>query len=265
MREAVLAVVLVCAGLAGCIGSEDTRPEADVNATEGSPATQAGPVTDAVHLEGCSEHAGFFPLAPSDAEQALPDGFEPRSSYPGPAPVPALEIFSRTCEGEDEPIREIIAVVAVEPPEGYRNASAARQMALVWGATTSPSHQERYDAWGLPFDASNISVDRGSTPIAGTWQTRATSGGDELRMATTVQASDDSGDGSSARLFGVEDGELTGTADIEWTGSGVEQGQATLPLAEPLPLTPDPEGIGLHILGFDETWRPADLTDREAS
>lgn len=261
MRRTSLAVALVLgAGLAGCLADEVPPPTSQADAPAPAAASEARGTRDAIRLEGCDEHAGVYPLTEGQAREHTPDGYDPAPGPLGAGFLPALEVYSRACEAVEgsSPLREIMALVPVEPPEEQRNGSSTRHLVLVWGATTSSSHAATYQAWGLPFREADLSMDRTATPAAGTWRTRVGGQGGTLEMTTIAAGDRGSLEGGSARIFGVDDGNVTGFADIEWTSSEIRQGQAVLSSDAALPVTPDHEGLGAHLWGFDEVWRPPD-------
>lgn len=267
-RAASLAigVVVLTAGLAGCIGSTDEAdPDPDLDPTAASNTTNTTTAAlPTVSLVNCSEHAGFFPLTPEEADEYTPEGFEAKPPGFLPAfPTPVLEVFARVCtQGpEGEPVREIITGIAVDPPDRLRNDSAERHLVQPIAITDDEAHLEAYRSFGLPFEPAEVTVENASTPAGAAWTTHASGDSVDLRLATTTPGPREPLDGGTARVFGVDEGNLTGVADLEWTSAQGRQGEAVLAAAELMPVTPERAGVALHLNGFDETWRLVDLTE----
>lgn len=279
MRQALVVVVLVAAGLAGCIGSTDVPPG---NATDAGPTTDASvptfpngtPVPTTLAYEDCVEQGGSFPVPASAYEDRLPDGFAVAPySAAGTVdgePVGAtgeLVLLGFRCRLPDGATESVaVAYLLVDPPEAWADPDATfgHGLLLSW-VTTSEASAAVYEAWGLGPVTGEVTLDGVETPAARAGTMEASADGATLRIDTATEGPATELAGSRLRLFAVhQNGTVTGAMDVDWTalqatlGTGAASG--SLGTLEQVPAQP---GVGFHTWAFDEQASYVDLPDRD--
>lgn len=259
-----IAALLLAASLAGCVGADPASSSGADDPADGTGAgTDEAPSTLA--LRACTEQYGVFTIPADQAAPYLPDGFEPVGV--GGAPLAdgtaALAIVGLTCEDPDtgETITQWWTDIPVDPPEPYAKDGAMFQYIHVFGVVTGPPMLDAYDAWSIPrFFEGDVQVDVPIDPLlVGDGETRAANGTDEVRLTTTAAGPAQTLPAGTARLFGVEDGTVTGMVDSEFTPFTGAFGPAALEDDGLLPVTVDGPGAGGNFWGYDITFWPAEL------
>lgn len=280
------AAVLLTAGLAGCIGTDEASPEtasdpgaasadggdatapdsgngtADVNGTDGAglgTLSDGSPVPTDLTFTGCSEQLGVFPVPAEAFGGSLPDGFSTVPFDPA-GQTATLVAISLSCTREDgSEYRDVAGLLQVEPPEDLSRDDADFQYVLLGGVIADERSAEIYRAWGLgdDVDAGDVQIDvLADTPAARGGQVHAETEGFSLRMDSAVGGSPSGTEAGAARLFGVGNGTVSGVVDVDWTTSanGFQTGEAQLSISEATPV-PQPigEGLGLHFWGDEYT------------
>lgn len=267
MRQALLAAVLLIAGLAGCIGTDEpleatnaTSPAADpaVNASvptlpDGSPARTSFTQTQ------CEETIASFPVPSDDVEPWLPEGFEPATIEAGMASVSVATFDCAIDRGERVTQHEI--GLFVEPPDRYHVRWADGTFVELARVVDGGSLADTLQAWGFSeVVPGNANIDVTATPLA---ETGATTASDEDRFDIAYETSvpqdpQPEGDGSAfeALFLGVQDAEVVGTAKVVLGPGGTtsETGTAVLTTAQtPFDfLQAGMEGLAIHAYSGDE-------------
>lgn len=173
MRGPALAVLLLAAPLAGCVGSEDpsmpTSDAADAPADNGTP--------QALSLSGCREAFGQWELPYEEVAPYLPPGFAPAGGALGASETgrnASMELIAVRCS-EPRDASFFFPWLAVEPPDELANPDATfRFVALPCIADASTA--ETFDAWGASCEAGTVDLARdGDAPLGGAWTLTAES------------------------------------------------------------------------------------------
>lgn len=274
-RTLLLAVVLLTAGLAGCLGGEDAALE-ESNTTETTPAVNesdlgtlpdGSPVPAETTLAGCHEQAGAFPVPRAFFEGEVPDGFEPVPFGPAGASA-TLVVISLSCSLSGEDQRVLWGMLVVEPPEGLAPEDGDVSL-LALGTISSDERQAHvYEAWGLGDEilTGDVTVENlQETNLGRGGHAMATDGDFTIHMYSSVGGEPAPETAGQARVFGESGGELAGAMDISWTDSegGFQDGEATLAFEGQAPI-PQPEsaGVAWHFWGdsYDVTFEHLDLS-----
>jgi len=195
---------------------------------------------ESVVLEACYEQLGVFIIPASDAEPYLPEGFEPYQpegfepenvdlsrEY---APVNVWSIECEPIHEKEEPLNMMWMDISVVPPEAYRTEDIDAYSVPVKLFTSSPTLVETLHAFGIPqtelsdmTHEVNESADTVRTGLA-----HAAEGGEEITMETHVAGSPIPEEGFEARIFGVEDDQITGVVDLIISDFDIMPGEASL-------------------------------------
>jgi hypothetical protein len=202
--------------------------------------TDAEVLPESAVLEACYEQLGVFILPASDAEPYLPEGFEPyqpegfeqenvdlSGEY---APVNVWSIECEPIHEKEEPLNMMWMDISVVPPEAYRSDDIDAYSVPVKLFTSSPTLVETLQVFGIPqtelSDVTheiNVKADTVRTGLA-----HATEGGEEVTMETHVAGATIPEEGFEARIFGVEDGQITGVVDLIISDFDILPGEASL-------------------------------------
>jgi hypothetical protein len=202
--------------------------------------TDAEVLPESAVLEACYEQLGVFILPASDAEPYLPEGFEPyqpegfeqenvdlSGEY---APVNVWSIECEPIHEKEEPLNMMWMDISVVPPEAYRSDDIDAYSVPVKLFTSSPTLVETLQVFGIPqtelSDVTheiNVKADTVRTGLA-----HATEGGEEVTMETHVAGTTIPEEGFEARIFGVEDGQITGVVDLIISDFDILPGKASL-------------------------------------
>jgi len=204
--------------------------------------TDAEVLSESVVLEACYEQLGVFILPASDAEAYLPEGFEvylpegfePENVAPSGeiAPLSVWSIDCKPIHEKEEPLNMVWVDILVVPPEAYRSDDVELYTVPVQLFTSSPTLVETLHAFGIP-QAELSDVTHEVNEPADTVRTglaHATGGGEEITMESHVAGSPTpSGeDGIGWRMFGVQDGQVTGVVDVVSSDYDIMPGEASV-------------------------------------
>jgi hypothetical protein len=210
-REAcVLILILLAAGLAGCLGGDDPPqldpgPPAEGDGDEEPPRPESPRFPGAPDGEdfpaswsGCESHEARF-LIPADMVGELPAGFTPVSGDPaGQTAVIAAQAHS--CEGGSvlgrdlSPHAEFRLVVLVEPPPEYSESGVDEYQFLLDGVTSSETMAVQYWIWGFWIEIGEVGFSTVDGVVARVGQVTLDLFGD-VELITVVQsAAPDCGD-----------------------------------------------------------------------
>ncbi len=269
MGPACLAVLLITAGLAGCIGTDDRSPPTQEGpdpgpttnhaneSSETGPALEETTGTDPLNesraptlrMVGCTEHIGLFPIPAPLAQLDLPEGFEPEpfEGIPGSATYLVLglgcDLGSFGSQGIGDP--GLMATGYVVQPPSQLAASVDRHIVFTGGAVEAPALAGLLAGWGLPveegtFSQNSAAVAAGST----TGSLLASADGFHAAMVSNAGPRQGTEAGYTARAFAVTDGQVQGHVDIETNGTVAGSlGEATLQQVGAPALH---QGIGIH-------------------
>lgn len=265
MRAALVAVVLLAAGLAGCIGGDDAALEGanTTDATDAANETDLGTLPDGepvpldLEMADCYEQTGVFPV-PAEAVGELPEGFEPVPFDPAGQTATMLVIALDCSLPGDEAHSEVWGMVEVEPPEELAAEDAAFSLIALGAISSTERRAHVYEAWGMGEDgilAGDVTVETlAETPPARGGHVLGTDDDFTVHMYTTVEGEPAPESAGKARAFGVDGGEVTGAMDVAWTDSqgGYQTGEAALAFEGGAPI-PEPGGAGVafHFWGED--------------
>lgn len=277
MRELLLALVLLTAGLAGCIG-DDAGDLEQANATdaaaEATNASELGTLPDGepvpldIEMADCYEQTGVFPV-PAEAVGELPEGFEPVPFDPAGQTATMLVIALDCSLPGDEDHSEVWGMVEVEPPEELAAEDAAFSLIALSAISSTERRAHVYEAWGMGEDeilAGDVTVETlAETPPARGGHVLGTDDDFTVHLYTATQGPPTPEEAGQARVFGVADAEVTGMMDVSWTDSeeGL-QGEALLDIEDGGMDLPRPEGAGIAVHwwgGFDFTYEHVDLDE----
>lgn len=282
MRELMLAVVLLGAGLAGCVGVDDAPldnvTDAGHDIDTSVPTFPNGtPAPTSVAVRDCYEQGGALPVPASAYEDRLPEGF---SLVPFGSTVAAAEPTGRTAELEvlgqmctlpdGSSVTRVFSYLMVDPPDAWEASDVTFGYGLVLGyVTTSDRQAAVHQAWGFGdvAQAGEVTFDVTQTPAARTGSIQVSADDVSLELDTAVEGPPTVLEGQTIRWFALgEDGNVTGAKDGNWTSIQLNVGQVTASgsgafgTLDGLPAQP---GLGIHVSGFDETHRYVDLPPRE--
>ncbi len=189
-------------------------------------------------LEACYEQLGVFILPAGDAEAYLPEGFEIflPEGFENMAPsgdITPLYVWSIDCkpiQEKEEPLNMVWVDILVVPPETYRSDDVELYTVPVQLFTSSPTLVETLHASGIA-QAELSDVTHEVNEPADTVRTglaHATGGGEEVSMETHVAGGPIPEGGFDARIFGVEDGRVTGVVDVIISDYEIMPGEASL-------------------------------------
>lgn len=283
-----MAAVLLAAALAGCIGSDGGSAETasdpgpatagDGDATVPSNETGASapneteedanplgtlpdgsPVPAQTTLAGCHEQIGVFPVPDRLVGTSTPEGFETASFGPL-GETATLVVLSLSCTVDGEDHGETWAMVEVEPPEEMASDEADFSLLVLGAITSSEDQTATYRAWGLGDDVLDGDVTVEALHEAGPTRSGhvlATDGDFTVHVYSGVGGEASPEEAGNARVFGAEDGEVTGIVDVAWTDAqgGYETGEATLAVegGTPAPI-PQPQGAGIAVHTWGEDY-----------
>lgn len=278
-RQLLLATLLVTAGLAGCVGSDDapvgpaktSNTTADEAPNASVPTFPNGtPAPTTLTFRDCYEHLGVVPVPASAYADRLPAGFS-LASYAGEpsGTSAALEVVGEACDRPDGTrISTVTTALLVDPPDAWENENAfGHGLVLSW-VTTSEHHARVNEAWGFGdvAETGDVSLEETRTPAARQGTLQVSAGETTLRLETLAGGQPGQEDGNESRLFALgADGTVTGAKDVNWTsveavfGSGVVSGSADAGLPH---LVPAATGLAGHIWGWDATVTYVDLPPR---
>ena len=191
-------------------------------------------------LEACYEQLGVFILPASDAEPFLPEGFkplQPEGFEPENVDLSGeyapLNVWSIECEPvheKEEPLNMVWMDISVVPPEAYRSDDIDVFSVPVKLFTSSPTLVEILHSFGIPqtelSDVTHEVNEKADTVRTGL--AHATGGGEEITMETHVAGTPIPEEGFEARIFGVEDGQVTGVVDLIISDFDIMPGEASL-------------------------------------
>ena len=197
-------------------------------------------LSESAVLEACYEQLGVFILPASDAEAYLPEGFEvylPEGFEPenvaSSGEIAPLSVWSIDCKPiheKEEPLNMVWVDIPVVPPEAYRSDNIDTYSVPVQLFTSSPTLVEALHAFGIPqaelSDVTHIVNEQADTVRTGL--AHATGGGEEITMETHVAGATIPEEGFEARIFGVEDGQITGVVDLIISDYDIMPGEASL-------------------------------------
>ena len=181
-------------------------------------------------------------LADTDAEPYLPEGFEaylPEEAVPGnvgpSGELILLAVWSIECEPvheNEEPLNMVWMDFLVDPPEAYRSDDVDTYTVPVQLFTSSPTLVETLHSFGIPqAEPSDVTLEvNEQADMERTGLADAAGGGEEVTMETHVAGSPapDGDDGLGWRMFGIEDGQVTGVVDVVSSDYDIMPGQASL-------------------------------------
>lgn len=240
MEKAWIGLLLVVAAMGGCIG--DSGEQVEETDTEDGPffngtsQQQALPddVPRNVTLGGCNEHGGAFPIPQDMFGAELPDGFSYVPFDPAGQSATLIVIGLSCSLAGGGSVGELWGFLHVDPPQELA-VSDAVHLAVLGGFVDDRAQVEIYHAWGLgeggSLSVGDVAVETiQQTPMARAGQTTAGDEGFTIRMTSAVQGEPSPESAGSARLFGIQGGDLTGIVDVDWTDSdaGFDQGEGHL-------------------------------------
>ena len=271
MRALTYAVIICLLGIA--------VPHVTGDEVQQAPAAQQPPAEQAsleamnhetyeretLEIGDCVEHSGVFTYPAIQAEPYLPPGFEATGSSGQdlPGDRASLVIMVLDCEGPAPDARSTqwFVWLVVDPPEAYTNDDAALHYLQVRAVTTSETLHQQMDAWGI----SNLLL--GDVELEGApgapgldaWQTTADDGSGSATMRSRAVGDHPELAPGTIRIFGVEDGEVTGMVDAvssAWEGAVLD---ATLENHGLVPIALDPVGVSYHGWFIDYEITPAEI------
>lgn len=264
MREALLAVVLASAGLAGCIGGEDANT---------APASQPeeGSVPEQLALDGCREFIAVWEMEYEDVSPYLPPGFEPASiSGENAERNASLHLLGITCT-EPREMGIFLPWLPVEPNEEWADPDADLQrvsLPCIGDAEIANALQ----AWDAPCETGNVTIaSNGESPAGGgSWTLRADSSQRTVEMTGAAPNSTEPVSHDRITMYHVSDQQVCSvTSAVEFgvhyhwqfgAFSLAVEGEAGFPV-------PDEPGVGVLAPGgfemvveptSDEVGPPAD-------
>lgn len=273
MRGALLTTVLLLgAGLAGCIGSDGTET-LDTSGVEDVAGTDEAGVPVTFDYHGCSEHIGLVPVPFAGDSRIFPEGFEP-TPYPLDPTGTSVTVvlMSLSCSHADSEagldvadIDEFFFMVPVEVPEAYAADDVDLYALLLPSFVSNQEVADLYEAIGMPgVRVGDVTQEAMESPMARTGHALGTDGASWAHLYTAVAGAEEAGEAGKARLFGVEDGKISGILEASWTEFSSVSGEATYRLDQG---NLDPavllfsllfgtySGIGVHAWGFDMEFR----------
>jgi len=197
-------------------------------------------LSESTVLEACYEQLGVFILPASDAEPYLPEGFEPLQPE-GVEPenvdlsgeYAPLNVWSIECEPvheKEEPLNMMWMDISVVPPEAYRSDDIDVYSVPVKLFTSSPTLVETLHAFGIPqtelSDVTHEVNEKADTVRTGLAHVKG--GSEEVTMETHVAGGPIPEEGFEARIFGVEDDQVTGVVDLKISDFDIMPGEASL-------------------------------------
>lgn len=257
MREILVAVVLVTAGLAGCIGSagDDPSNNTRMDTVEEAPGRLA--------FDGCREILGVWELAYEDVAPYLPPGFEPTSLADEDTigQNASMHLIAFDCT-EPRDASVIFPWLPVVPPDDLVDpeADAFRLMLPCIG---DAAFVEVLQAWGAPCEVGDAQITTETeTPAAATWAFGAQSPNLTVRLEGTGVASGLLSNEPLFQQFHVTEQTVCAVTllqledHIHWEGHGFSigvEGQA------PFPVPDEPTSGLLALAPFGFTARPSGL------
>lgn len=277
VREIFVVLALLMTAGTGCIGSESTGA-ADQAAPTGTNATvtasNATEVPQVLRYERCADQTAIYPVPIDAVRREVPEGFDPVPL--DPAGVNGILVMpAYTCKTSDgETVSELWAFVLVEPPEAWADPDATiGHLIPLGGTTTSEASAGTYHAWGFtdPLETGEVTAQITETPagIAARFDAQGSDSGVSITQVSVAVGEAETASAGSARVFAVQDTEVTGAMDVSWPEHRyVPQGEATLQETPSLvPFTP-PAWTGIveqHLpSGHSLTLEPVDLPPRAA-
>ncbi len=202
--------------------------------------TGAEMLPESVVLEACYEQLGVFILPASDAEAYLPEGFEiylPEGFEPENvatsgdiAPLYVWSIDCKPIHEKEDPLNMVWVDILVVPPEAYRSDDVELYTVPVQLFTSSPTLVETLHELGIAqTELSDVTheVNEPADTVR-TGLAHAIGGGEKITMDSHVAGSPGPAEGFDARIFGVENGRVTGVVDVIISDYDIMPGEASV-------------------------------------
>ena len=225
MRTLALALTLVTALFAGCIGSDDTTEPLDENvdaSTEplGPLLPDGTPAPLSTTLQGCDEHFAVLPQPPVAAEGQIPDGFS-LIPFDDAGLMITMVVLAYTCTYGNETVGEMHGAWLVEPPEELRSPEAEVHVVNFGAWTTHDGLLETYAAWGAgaSFSIGEVSVATDATPLGRAGHALGQDDDLTVHLYTATTADETTQSPGLARVFFVEADHVSAILDVSWTES----------------------------------------------
>lgn len=274
--RALVALVLLTAGLAGCLAS-DAPPDVAGPADGAGNETEMPAVPARMSFGACDVQAGVFDVPAVLAAEKAPPGFTPTSAVEPDGPTASFVVDAHDCgnatsdafDGTEEDVGWVAYFLAVDPPDEYEDESVDFYLLPVAAVTDAPQVLDVYEAWNLTFEEGTVDMTATTAPTArrGQLEVRSDNISSTLHTAVSSEVPSEDPDHRS-RVFGVSDGKVTSIVDFDVSGSDrfmggaeriVEPGSSApgdLPLwAAENALT---RGVGQHIVAERIDIQPLD-------
>lgn len=257
---AMLAIVLISAGLSGCLGPSEQDP------MTGEMGEDDEAIPEDLQAGECREQLGIFPVEDEAVRPYMPPGFEPMpalppDAYQGEDPSEqsaTLLLVAFSCT-EPRDVELLFPFVPVSPPEEMRVEEAyyhAVALPCIADATTATT----FSAWNIPCATGTAGIEASTqTPAGAMWELEATAPDATVHMEGSSPALQTPAGPEWIRVFHVEDQEVCALTDSRVdTHEHWQFGPATLEVtgAPPFPVPPQPGMASLGLPGFGMSLTP---------
>lgn len=246
--------------LAGC-AQDAGRPTAGDGDGGTSSGMDAVPAIEPFTLDQCQEAFGAFRIAAEDARPYVPEGFT-LVGLDGPAPAgqATLVVIGFACRSDEDGATstQLLVEIVVDPPAEHEDPDAGFHYVHVVGMTSSQAVQDALAHWGIPdIGLGGVGLTVGMAN--GLLSPEIAASNDTVQARLTANVSDHPAApvaGSGARVFGVQDGELTGIVDLAWTETQSLAGGATVVDDGWIPFPVGQPGPGGYFWDYEVDVRP---------